>query len=348
MERECLAFFKERFDARFYLTNVRKAKNHVEFTIKSFKTDCITLILYKDLSTMQIEYVSKCNLTGEETIKTAIEFALDKGISTIELIDASEIDYTLSTGETKSISLYQLSLLKSGYTWYESFGFKNEFDQHRDFWMYCIHQPFETTYAYLQHLPRDIAPLIDEHKAYLRRFGPELTVSEHFIKIHDTLKEKCPKPLNRCDLDYHAFQQIQGFILKSFQLLMLALFTSYREVRSFDHLNQLIQSYHTYQLTFLENGTMVNVQGAIGTIVGKRVGVYDVQFETVEAIPMQYVKPLDKVVLHGLKEESMNHSVGTIVGKKKDRYVIDLGAKKYSVKHKNVKGIGGKRKSKRI
>jgi len=156
------------------------------------------------------------------------------------------------------------------------------------------------------------------------------------------------KPLNRCDLDYHAFQQIHGFILKSFQLLMLALFTSYREVRSFDHLNQLIQSYHTYQLTFLENGTMVNVEGAIGTIVGKRVGVYDVQFETVEAIPMQYVKPLDKVVLHGLKEESMNHSVGTIVGKKKDRYVIDLGAKKYSVKHKNVKGIGGKRKSKRI
>jgi len=102
---------------------------YVIFAIKNVhSSECITLKIFNNLSTIVIYSVTKCSLSGEETVTTALEFALFKNIPTIELVDSSEINYILSTGETESISLQELSMLKKGYTWYESFGFKNEFN----------------------------------------------------------------------------------------------------------------------------------------------------------------------------------------------------------------------------
>lgn len=58
-------------------------------------------------------------------------------------MDAS-IDYKLSTGEFKSISFKQISMLEKGNTWYERFGFRNKFDEYRNDWVQCI-QPFPST-----------------------------------------------------------------------------------------------------------------------------------------------------------------------------------------------------------
>ena len=357
MEKECLHFFERKYGSIFELTDVRYKVKNVTFTIKNIRSyDCITLIISNNLSSIIIDLVTKCSISGEEIITTVLEFALFKNIPTIELLDASEIDYILSTGETKSISLQELSMLKKGYTWYESFGFKNEFNEYRDFWLHCIHEPFHKTYSYLDtiQLARDVKPLIQEHKAYLKnpeilkKYGliEEDSVSQMFTNIQHFLMKNCPKETgNTCtpEIKDRDFIYISGFIKKSFQLLMLTLFLIHGTVTNWNDVKRLIDHYNEYSLTFLPNGTMVTVSGEIGTTIGKYPSYYTIQFQDkTENIKINHVKPLDKVMLHGLTDTTMNHSIGKIVDIKPDRYVVDLGDTKHSVKYKNVKGLGGK------
>ena len=76
---------------------------------------------------MVITLVKKCSLSGTQNIETTIEFAKKKLIQMIELTDVSEIDYTLFTKEIKSIPLKEISMLERGHSFYERFGFKNNF-----------------------------------------------------------------------------------------------------------------------------------------------------------------------------------------------------------------------------
>lgn len=336
MEKECLDFFERKYGSIFELIDVHYKATNVTFTIKNVhSSDCITLTIYNNLSTIFIDLVTKCRLSGEETVTTVLEFALFKNISTIELLDASEINYILSTGETQSISLKELSMLKKGYTWYESFGFKNEFND-RDFWLHCIHEPFHTTYSYLDKLPH-LKPFIQEHKAYLKimilKYGliEDNSVSQMFTNIQHFLMKNCPKEKgNTCtpELKDSDFKYISGFIKKSFQLLMFTLFLIHGTLTKWNDVKRLINSedYNLYSLTFLPNGTMVSVSGEIGTIIGTSSGYYTIQFQDkTNSIKLQDVKPLDKVMLHGLTDTTMNHSIGKIVGIKPGRYVVDLG-----------------------
>jgi hypothetical protein len=354
MEVECLHFFESKYGRIFELTDVRYKATNVTFTIKNVDSShCFTLIIF-NLSIF-IDSVTKCTLSGEETVKTVLEFALFKNIPTIELLDSSEIEYILSTGETKSISLQELSMLKKGYTWYESFGFKNEFNEYRDFWLHCIHEPFHTTYSYLDKFP-DVKPLIQDHKSYLKYHNilkkyeliKDDSVSQMFTNIQHFLMKNCPKEKgNTCtpEIKDRDFIHISGFIKKSFQLLMVTLFLIHGTSTNWKDVIRRINSedYNLYSLTFLPNGTMVTVSGEIGTIIGKSPGYYTIQFQDkTNSIQLQHVKPLDKVMLHGLTDTTMNHSIGKIVDVKPGRYVVDLGDTKHSVKYKNVKGLGGK------
>jgi len=359
MEKECLHFFERKYGSIFELKDIRYKVKNVTFTIKNIRSyDCITLIIENNLSSIIIDLLTKCSISGEEIVTTVIEFALFKNIPTIELLDASEIDYILSTGETKSISLQELTMLKKGYTWYESFGFKNEFNEYRDFWLHCIHEPFHTTYSYLDkiQLARDVKPLIQEHKAYLKnpeilkKYGlmEEDSVSQMFTNIQHFLMKNCPKESgNTCtpEIKDRDFIYISGFIKKSFQLLMLTLFLIHGTVTNWNDVKRRIddEDFNSYSLTFLPNGTMVTVSGEIGTIIGQSPSYYTIQFQDkTENIKINHVKPLDKVMLHGLTDTTMNHSIGKIVDIKPGRYVVDLGDTKHSVKYKNVKGLGGK------
>jgi hypothetical protein len=325
MEEKCLAFFQKHTSDTLELFHIRNTSKYVEFTIQNpgktiYGHTCITLKIQKDLSLMEVVIVQKCSLTGNKNMTIAIEFAKEQFILMIQLVDASSIDYTLSTGELQSISFKKISMLEKGNTWYERMGFLNSFDQYRGDWMHCIDQSFPEIYASLVAL-NDLNDLLDEHKGYFK--DPEklykytgLTVDAPihvlFSRINVFLQKNCPKEhANKCNptIDDHDFVFLNGFVEKSFEVLMLAL----HPVKWFRELVKKIETYdYYYRMLYLPNGM--------------------------------------QVTLHGLRNESMNGLKGKISGITKERYKIELEDKTVSIKFENVK-IGGRktrRSNKRI
>jgi hypothetical protein len=268
---------------------------------------------------MIIELVKKCSLTGTQNMTTAIEFAKEHFIRMIQLLDASSIDYTLSTGEFKSISFKKISMLEKGNTWYERLGFRNKFDQYRDDWVQCIQQSFPSIYETLK-VSNDLNDLLAEHKGYFK--DPEkiykytettvdAPIHVLFSQILVFLQKNCPKEKdNKCNpsINDHDFTFLEGFVEKSFQVLMLAVHKD-RSIQWFKQLVETIKSYDDYyRMLYLPNGA--------------------------------------PVVLHGLRTESMNGLKGKIIGVTKERYRIELEDKKTAdIKFENVKLLeaGGKR-----
>ena len=326
MEQECLEFFKQRTkDETLELFNVKQKVAYLEFTIQNpgisgYGHTCVTLRIYRDLSRMIIELVRKCSLSGTQNMKTAIEFAKEHLIRMIQLLDASSIDYTLSTGEFKSINFKKISMLEKGNTWYERLGFRNMFDQYRDDWVQCIQQSFPAIHESLK-VSNDLKDLLAEHKGYFK--DPEklykytettvdAPIHVLFTRILVFLEKNCPKENeNKCNsgINDHDFTFLEGFVEKSFEVLMLAVHLKHGSIEWFRQLAQVIKSYDDYyMMLYLPNGT--------------------------------------PVVLHGMRTESMNGLKGKIVNVTKERYRVELEDKRTAdIKFENVKllEVGGKR-----
>ena len=325
MERECLEFFKQRTkDETLELFNIKNKTAYLEFTIQnpgsSYGHTCVTLRIYRNLSLMIIELVRKCSLTGTQNMTTAIEFAKEHLIRMIQLLDASSIDYTLSTGESKSINFKHISMLEKANTWYERLGFRNNFDQYRDHWVDCIQKPFPVLYDSLK-VSNDLNDLLAEHIAYFKdpekiykytETSVDAPIHILFSRILVFLQKNCPKENeNKCNpsINDHDFTFLEGFVEKSFQVLMLVVHLKHGSIQWFRQLAQVIKSYDQYYM-------------------------------------MLYLPNDAPVVLHGMRTETMNGLKGKIVNVTKERYRVELEDKRTAdVKFENVKLLeaGGKR-----
>jgi hypothetical protein len=292
---QCLAFFQARSKEPLELTHVTKTTDSISFTIQSPNGRCISLSIENNSSTMYIDSLSKCSLSGTESITSAIEFAKAHFIQTIEVNDYSKINYYVSE-KMYPIPLKELSMLDTGYTWYESFGFRNGFEQYRDRWIECIHQSFHKLYSGLdQHI-------IDEDRALLAKlsnYAEDGVIHAVFKQIRMFLK-KCPKEKNnQCDGVLESdLIFLRKFIEKSFELVMMVVLEINRA-----QLDRQLYFYSFYSLPlYFSNETWVHSEGSIGKVVGIQPGHYRIEFlDGVKEVPIPHVKRLQKVLYRGDK-----------------------------------------------
>ena len=307
MEEKCLAFFQERSKEPLELVHVKHKYNSLTFSIENEGDTCITLIIYDDLSVMKIDLLSRCSLSGKESITIAIEFARQQLIQTVELVDDSDIYYYVST-RLKKISLKELSLLETGYTWYETFGFRNTFDQYRGFWIECIQQPCSV-------LP----------------FKCKTTEPIHVMcnHLHSFLKRNCPKDNgNKCTMTEDEFMEISTCLKKTFQWVLHEVEVRYKQKMELDN----------YSLSlYFPNETWVHFHGSIGKIIGMQPpDKYRIQSDGIKTIPIVQVKRLNKVLLKD------RHVKASIVGMTEEGYLVNYKDEIIVVPMDNIKIIGGK------
>jgi len=341
MDKQCLDFFQARSREPLELTHVTKTSDSISFMIQNPNGDmCISLSIKNDLSFMYIGALEKCSLSGTQSITAAIEFAKDQFIQTLKLTDMSEINYYVS-GKMFPIPLKELTMLSTGYTWYEKFGFRNGFEQYRDRWIDCIHKPFHEHYEGVE------KPIVDQHKALLAKLsnyadGP---IKNVFKQINVFLK-KCPKKEgNQCNSSVLEKDLIflKKFIEKSFELLMMV-------VLDINHV-QLYRQLYFYSDYFLplyfSNETWVHSEGSIGKVVGIQPGHYKIEFsDGLKEVPIQRVKKLQKV----LYTEGIEARKVKIVGRVMEGYVIESGkeSEKKIVPFETIKIIGGRKTKRRV
>jgi len=338
MDKQCLDFFQARSKEPLVLRHVTKTSDSISFTIQSPNGRCISLSIENNSSTMYIDSLSKCSLSGTESITSAIEFAKAHFIQTIEVNDMSEINYYVS-GKMFPIPLKELSMLDTGYTWYESFGFRNGFEQHRDRWMECIQKTFHELYSGLdQHI-------IDEHRALLAKlsnYAEDGAIHAVFKQIRMFLK-KCPKERNnQCDGVLESdLIFLRKFIEKSFELLMMV-------VLGINHvqLHRQLYVYSFYSLPlYFSNETWVHSEGSIGKVVGIQPGHYRIEFsDGLKEVPIQHVKKLNKV----LYKEGNKQTKVKFVDRVMEGYVIESEKKTIIVPFDNIKIIGGRKTKRRV
>jgi hypothetical protein len=374
LREECLEFFKEKYPTHDLIisSKVVDYDQYEEFVIENPSHTCIKLIFLKDRQEMKIDLVTKCSLSGTQLIDTALDFARSKRFLKITLIDVSDIYYYVSEDKDiikMSLSLKNISMLSTGKTWYERFGFKNRVDSYRESWLESIHQPLEFTYNYLKTIePKQTLFLTDKHKKLYKSLSNYLvlekdSVSQILTKITAFLEEHCPRTHNVCTMDITTddFIFLSDFIQTTFDLLMWALLLknkvldeSGNEIHTISQLMEINQLNRNYSLHLLPNDALVtihnmdpSINGSIGRITGLSAGKYSVQlFNGSVFIPINNIKILDKVILHGLmKEPTMNSIQGKIVDTQRNRYVVEFdNKKKRSVKYENVKGLGGRKR----
>jgi len=369
MDRECLDFFKQRFPSHsLQLSNSNNTVNYVMFTIESkgIKAPklCITLKFFKTKPEMEIELVMKCSITGQNSIQTALDFAKLKHIKHVILTDVSTIEYTLSDGTIKEISLKESSMLCYGVTYYEKhFGFTNKFEEYRPLWMDMISRPFDEVRDSIESPSKEIEFLIRELYAYLpkiSKYTSSSTIQDIFIDIRAYLETNCPKPMNICNKDFtdHDFIFISGFIEKAFEFVMAAIArSSGKSLVNFFMLKQFINQFINYSIvleTTLPVGKLVTIyntisdlDGSIGMILNVIENQYVIQlYDRVVTVGKENVKKTNMVELHGLQTAEFNGERGKITNYNPitQRYTIQFNdSSKRSVKHQNIKGIGGRR-----
>ena len=332
---ECFVFFQARSKEPLELTHVTKTADSISFTIQSPNGKCISLSIENNLSTMYIDSLSKCSLSGTESITSAIEFAREQCIQTIEVNDDSKINYYVS-GKMFPIPLKELSMLETGYTWYESFGFRNGFEQHRDRWMECIQKSFHELYEVEKHVA-------DEHRALLAslsKYAEDGPINTIFKQIRMFLK-KCPKERNnQCDDVLESdLIFLRKFIEKSFELVMMV-------VLGINHtLDRQLYFYSFYSLPlYFSNETWVHSGGSIGKVVGIQPGYYRIEFsDGVKEVPIPHVKRLQKVLFMGDKPIKVK-----IVDWDKEGYLVEWKDTKRVVPFEKIKIIGGRKTKRRV
>lgn len=96
---------------------------------------CIRCQIYDDDPTMlHIGLLTRCGMNGTKHLERLIAFSKECGFSRITLEDESNINYDTKEDSTYSdhtVSLQQFLRLKTGHSWYETFGFTNEVIQTR-------------------------------------------------------------------------------------------------------------------------------------------------------------------------------------------------------------------------
>ena len=339
MDKQCLDFFQARSRETLVLRHVTKTTDSISFTIQSPIGICISLSIENNLSTMYIDSLSKCSLSGTESITSAIEFAKAHFIQTIEVNDDSKINYYVS-GKMFPIPLKELSMLDTGYTWYESFGFRNGFEQYRDRWIECIHQSFHELYSGLdQHI-------IDEHRALLAKlsnYAEDGPIHAVFKQIRMFLKKFPKEANNQCDGVIESdLIFLHEFIKKSFELLMMVVLENRAQLDS----QLYFFSFYSLPLYF-SNETWVHSEGSIGKVVGIQPGHYKIEFsDGLKEVPIQHVKKLNKV----LYTEGIEARKVKIVDRVMEGYVIESGkeSEKKIVPFETIKIIGGRKTKRRV
>ena len=341
MDKQCLDFFQARSKEPLVLTHVTKTTDSISFMIENPNGDmCISLRIKNDLSVMYIGALEKCSLSGTQSITAAIDFARDHFIQTLKLTDISEINYYVS-GKMYPIPLKELSMLATGYTWYESFGFRNEFEQHRDRWIKCIQQPFHELYETVE------KHTVDQHKELLAKlsnyaeYGP---IDVIFKQIRMFLK-KCPKEANnQCDGVLESdLIFLHEFIKKSFELLMMVVLNI-----KHSQLDREIDLYSYYSLPlYFSNETWVHSFGTIGKVVGIQPGYYRIEFsDGIKEVPIPQVKRLNKVLLHGVP--GVPNTKVKIVDRDREGYLVEWEKTTRMVPFENIKVLGGRKTKRRV
>ena len=316
MDKQCLDFFQARSREPLELVHVKHKYNSLTFSIENSGDTCITLIIKDDLSVMNIDLLSRCSLSGKESINIALEFARAHFIQTVELVDDSDIFYEVSN-KFKKISLKELSLLETGYTWYETFGFRNEFEQYRDHWIECIRQPCSV-------LPFEYNTV------------PDTPIHLMCSQFHSSLKKHCPKEYgNKCTLSEDEFMKISTCLKKTFQWVLHEVEVHYKQKMYFDH----------YSLPlYFSNETWVHSEGSIGKVVGIQPGHYRIEFsDGLKEVPIPQVKRLQKVLYNGDKPTKVK-----IVDWDRDGYVVEWNDTKKVVPFERIKIIGGRKTKCRV
>jgi hypothetical protein len=340
MDQTCLEFFQARSTEPLELVLVKKGDVFIEFKIQNQNDMCIFIRIEDNLSFMNIYQLKKCSLSGTQSITSAIDFAREQCIQTVKLADTSEIKYYVS-GKMFPIPLKELSMLSSGYTWYESFGFRNGFEQYRDRWIECIHQPFHELYETVE---KHIA---DEHNALLdtlSNYAEDGPIDVIFKQIRMFLK-KCPKEANnQCDgvLETDLIF-LHEFIKKSFELLMMVvLHVTHAEL--YDTL--YLYSFYSLPLYF-SNETWVHSFGTIGKVVGIQPGYYRIEFsDGIKEVPIPQVKRLNKVLLHGVP--GVPNTKVKIVDRDREGYLVEWEKTTRMVPFENIKVLGGRKTKRRV
>ena len=341
MDKQCLDFFQARSKEPLVLTHVTKTTDSISFMIENPNGDmCISLRIKNDLSVMYIGALEKCSLSGTQSITAAIDFARDHFIQTLKLTDISEINYYVS-GKMYPIPLKELSMLATGYTWYEKFGFRNGFEQYRDRWIECIHQPFHELYSGLDE------QTVDQHKVLLDKlanYAEDGPIHAVFKQINTFLK-KCPKEKgNQCDGVLETdLVFLFKFIEKSFELLMMVVLGINRV-----QLYRQLYFYSDYSLPlYFSNETWVHSFGTIGKVVGIQPGYYRIEFlDDVKEVPIPQVKRLNKVLLHGL--QGVPNTKVKIVDRDSQGYLVEWTDTTIVVPFENIKIIGGRKTKRRV
>ena len=316
MDQTCLDFFQARSTEPLELVHVKHKYNSLTFSIESAGDTCITLIIKDDLSMMKIDLLSRCSLSGKESITTAIDFARQQLIQTVELEDDSDIYYYIS-GRLKKISLKELSLLETGYTWYETFGFRNGFDEYRVFWIECIHQPCSV-------LPFEC------------KTAPDTPIHVMCNHLHSLLKVNCPKVSgNKCTMTEEEFMEISTCLKKTFQWVLQEVEVHYKKKMDMNN----------YSLSlYFPNETWVHFHGSIGKIIGMQYpDQYRVQCsDGIHEIPIVNVKRLYKVLVKD------RHIKATIVDMNEEGYIVDFKSERMVVPFENIKVLGGRKTKRRV
>jgi hypothetical protein len=305
------SFFQARSKEPLELAHVKHKYNSLTFSIEHAGDTCITLLIKDDLSVMKIELLSRCSLSGKESITIALEFARAHFIQTVELVDDSDIFYEVSN-KFKKISLKELSLLETGYTWYETFGFRNEFEQCRDHWIECIRQPCSV-------LPFEY------------NTTPDTPIHVMCSQLHFSLKERG----NKCTLSEDEFMEISTCLKKTFQWVLHEVEVHYKQKMNLDH----------YSLPlYFSNETWVHSEGSIGKVVGIQPGYYRIEFSNgVKEVPIPHVKRLQKVLYRGDKPMKVK-----IVDWDKEGYLVEWNDTKIVVPFEKIKIIGGRKTKRRV
>jgi hypothetical protein len=161
---------------------------------------CIRCQIYEDDPTMlHIGLLTRCGMNGTEHLRRLIAFSKACGFSRITLEDESNINYDTKEDSTYSdhiVSLQQLLRLKTGHSWYETFGFTNETIRTRGNEMKAyILQPIGTLYP---------DELIFRIQDYLSEIKPEIaadntsditrgmSISQVAKSLYDYLIQLCP------------------------------------------------------------------------------------------------------------------------------------------------------------
>jgi len=196
-------------------------------------------IMDKDPTTLFLQLLTRCGLHGTTHLRQLIDFAAACGLSRITLEDESAILYDTTTDATYSdhaIHLPPLLRLKTGRSWYETFGFTNGvLERRRADIQADIQQPLGSMYPdellyriqdYLSETHPDIAS--NNTSAIVR----SMSLSQAASHLYHYLTQLCPQRICPSEEELAIVDDINDILQQLYQGMMTRLGLNSDDLRS--------------------------------------------------------------------------------------------------------------------